>query len=224
MKAYRILPLLFIFFLLQGCIDIIDNKRIYLEGTITDGDGFPVADVPVVYKMNGFTLGYGFTDTKGQYGFYSLEADAKSEMRLEINRMYDEVRGNYSSVIITDDDEFSFQENDYRKLDITLQKKSTLQFSINHVTNINADLDWDLQYTYTNYYNSCLKVYTDVFTGCYETFQINGTQNSETPHKDISITSFINQEVIFTYQINGGNTETVSIPLTSENVTYEFTY
>lgn len=209
--------------LLNSCTYRVENnKRIYLEGIIKDEAGLPLANIPVVLRMHGYVLGYGVTDEEGKYGFYSLDANYAATMELEINQKENMLNENYSQITLYDNEDYDYQSTDHRIKNFVLKKIVTLHLNIHKVSVGDVILDWELHYVHT--YCGLEYSLEGDNTNCETIYHRTGLQNATSPDASINQPSVLSSVAVFKYRSTDEDYQSILIPLTSENVTYEFEY
>lgn len=227
------LILLGILLLFQSCeIDIMNNRRILVQGSIVDSANNPIPNISVRSETYNTTLGEAISDANGQFRFTSLEAEGNYPLDIVVNMESTSyasgVSYNYGSL---ENPQYSGKhyfknsrnrnDSNYNLGKIQLNEVAKLTIFFNNMPgdtnmvayklefesaicqiNLNAIHTQNCQYL-DDYYN---QLYPDN-----SNFQSN-------------LYSQLGTTVLLKYILNNQPEQTISIPLTKLETTYVFEY
>lgn len=212
-------------------IDIENNKRITVSGKVVDQDGNLLNDINVQSVVEEYTLGAGSSNASGDFSYVSLQSYSNDFVTL-INRrkgfnfnQSPSINQNYATARIINYDEDDFLRVDKYELgSFEIPKVASLELTIDKISSEEKNLDWSLRLKSTN----CDYAYRDtieaVENSCYEVYYIARNQDSIKPDYQGRFYSLASSPAVFTYTINNGATQSITIPLTNASNNYVFEY
>lgn len=227
------LILLGILLLFQSCeIDIMNNRRILVQGSIVDSAKNPIPNISVRSETYNTTLGEAISDANGQFRFTSLEAEGNYPLDIVVNMESTSYAsgGSYNYGLL-ENPQYSGKhyfknsrnrnDSNYNLGKIQLNEVAKLTIFFNNMPgdtnmvayklefesaicqiNLNEILTQNCQYL-DDYYN---QLYPDN-----SNFQSN-------------LYSQLGTTVLLKYILNNQPEQTISIPLTKLETTYVFEY
>jgi len=227
--------------LFQSChIQIENDRRIAISGTVVDGSGNPIPNINVRSEVNGEILGTSNSDENGNFEFVSLEAENYYGLNIVVNvKQYSYEDGDYYygydygyGTGLPENSNYSgkryFNSNSDRERStynlgqIQLNEPATLTLFLNNIPGDTNSLAYTFEYdsavcqidiTGQNPEETC-----KIFNDYYNLLDANSTNTQ------ISIESQRNSIVNFKYILNNEPEQTISIPLSNPENTYVFEY
>lgn len=209
--------------------EVVDDTRGFATGSVVDVNGNPLADIPIIIRPLRYDkiLGQSSTDQNGKFklvttAFSSGNIQARIN-RGNLNESVDLQNPVYAAKTFTQD----ASKKRFKLGEIQLQKAASLDFSIQRTLQTADTLQWELLSTSQNceiYLGEPQEddpYYTD---SCYAEFSIDRRQTPEEPNFEMQIKSLKGTEAIFIYKTENQAYDTISIPLTETENTYEFNY
>ena len=216
---YKILTLLVLLFAIASCekLDITNNERILVKGTVVDQNGNPLQNIPFYTEAFSKKLASANSDASGKFEFTSLNVNNTS-LKVLVNRDYENQLPEYSSQIYT-----SQMVNRDLLIDlgtITLGAVGTLSIYLRNQSGAN-NLEYTLSYTSKVCY---LPLSGNGNTSC-DLDQIeNGAYGPTSQNQNISRESILGSAALFEYSLNNEPKQTIEIPVTNPTTNYVFEY
>lgn len=220
---YKILILSVLLLATASCekLDITNNKRILVKGTVVDQNGNALKDIPLYTEAFSKNLASAHSDASGKFEFTSLNV-SNTPLKVLVNRAhaldYENELPEYSSKIYT-----SQMTNRDLLLDlgtITLGGVGTLSIYLR-----NESGDNNLEYTLSYTSKVChLPLSGSGNTTC-ELDQIeNEAYGPTSQNQNISRESILGSVALFEYSLNNEPKQTIEIPVTNPTTNYVFEY
>lgn len=220
---YKILTLAVLLFAIASCekLDITDNERILVKGTVVDQNGNPLKDIPFFTEAFSKVLASTHSDANGKFEFTSLNVN-NTPLKVLVNIGHEWDNENefiqYSSRIYT-----SQLGNRNLLIDlgtITLGEVGTLSIYLRNESGEN-NLEYSLSYPSTicrislsgSGNNSCDRDQTE-----------NGSYGPTSQNQNISRGSIVGSVALFEYSLNNEPKQTIEIPVTNPPTNYVFEY
>ncbi|WP_313114684.1 carboxypeptidase-like regulatory domain-containing protein [Aequorivita sediminis] len=220
--------------LFQSCeVDIMNDKRVLVTGTIVDSSNNPIPNISVRSQTTrNAILGEAISDENGQFEFTSLMSKPPYNFYIAVNsKPFGEIwHHSYDTELIENIDysakAFGDESNNrnvstYNLGVIQLNKYAKLNLHINNIPGDSNTLEFKL-----NYDSAICKVDlngNDLNQCVDEDFEFRFL-DSEYSDIYINVESQLGTTVDFIYKLNDGPEQTISIPLTNPENTYVFEY
>lgn len=233
-RKYFIEALLFgALLLFQACqVQIMDDRRIAIKGSIVDSANNPVAGISVRCISSYETLGEAISDANGQFQFTSLETENNYPLNIVVNvtpynyYYYDDYNiGSLENPNYSAKDYFSNSSNreassyDLRKIQLNEVAKFTL--FLNNTPGDNNTLAYKLDYVTA----VCrIDLSANNSEDCTAIDNVYNQLDSSASNFTIDLESQLGTTVLFKYILNSEPERTIAIPLTNPENTYVFEY
>lgn len=223
-----ILPLICLIFMASTCdVDYENNRRIVVSGKITDEAGNPLADIPVRTFAEFYLLGKTTTDSSGDFEFISLESDYEN-LLIRVNYLIDDdfglIESPYTGIQLINAQDGRPQSN-YKLGTLILKNTANLQLNFINTPGDTNTLSYNLSFSDTN----CRTVLFNEEglpgeTECYPLHTYTGNFDESSEDFQLKVSSLLGSTVDFTYHLNNGAAQTITIPLNNTQTTYDFEY
>lgn len=225
--------LLGLFLLFQSCyVQIVDNRRVLITGTIVDNDNNPISNIKVRSQTHGEILGETVSDANGQFQFTSLESESNYSFDIMVNlKTYSSGWHDDNNPWLLENPDFS-AKNFYNysgtrnKLNYnlgTIQLSAPAQFSLflNNIRGDNNTVSFKLEYE-----AAICKIDLNLgdFENCYYEDESYRRLDQNTENFEINIESRLGTTLLFKYKLNNDPEQIISIPLTNPENSYVFEY
>ena len=228
LKRLSLLPMIVLLFL--GCAEteVDNNVRVLVTGNVVDQNNSPIenATIKVVTDADAVgassvVLAEGVSDAAGNFEMVSLFG-SNALFYIEVSNGFD-----YSQYV------YSTSTSEYRPEDlmfnldgVVLNKLSQFNYNITRQSPTGTTLDFS--FSFIDPY--CREFFTDGILDtnqsfCFQERQISRTLNDDFPDSsNRNFTTALNENVTFTYSINGGAEQTEVLTVNSEAYVFEFSY
>lgn len=222
-------------------IQIENDRRIAISGTVVDNEGSPLPNITIRSEVLGEVIGSSVSDENGNFDFVSLEAQGNFGLDILVNvkpssygydDYYFDLGYDYNTGL-PENSQYSgkrfynpFTSRDRSNYDlgrIQLNEIATLNLFLNNLSGDDNVVAYYLEYTNDvclidineeNTPDECM-----IFQGEYVVILDPMSQNTQ-----IELQSQLGTTVFLKYQLNGAPEQTISIPLTKTENTYVFEY
>lgn len=228
-------------FLFQSChIQIENNRRIVVKGSVADAAGNPIENISIFTKRYGETLGASISDANGNFQFVSLEAEGSGGLSIMVNLKpsnygYDDYYYNsnqgynseqlqnadFSGTIYFNDD-INRTRSIYDLGQIQLNKIAALKLILKNSPGDANTISYSLEYA-----APICQIDVNAPNGQEECQIIDDyypVLDPTSENVEINLESQLGTNVLFKYQLNNQPEQTVSIPLTNPQNSYVFEY
>lgn len=227
------LLLLGVFLLFQSCqVQIMDNRRILISGTIVDNDNNPIPNISVRSQTHGEILGETVSDANGQFQYTSLESETNYPFDIMVNLK------TYSSGWYGDNNSWLLENSNYSAKNYynysrnrnqshyslgAIQLSAPAQFSLflNNIRGDNNTVSFKLEYE-----TAICKIDLNIgdLENCYFEDESYRRLDQNTENFEINLESRLGTTLLFKYKLNNDPEQTISIPLTNPENSYVFEY
>lgn len=228
--------------LFQSChIQIENNRRITISGTVVDSQGSPISNISIRSEVFGEVIGASVSDENGKFEFVSLEAQSSKGLDILVNVKpssyeYDNYYYGFDNDYGTglpENDEYSGkryfnpssnrEESSYNLGRIQLNEIATLSLFLNNLPGDENVVSYYLEYT-----NDVCKIDVNLESSPDECVITQGDYitvlDPESQNTQVNLQSQLGTSVFFKYQLNNQPEQTISIPLTNSENSYVFEY
>ncbi|WP_455168579.1 hypothetical protein [Aegicerativicinus sediminis] len=219
MKFTLILILLLPIFNFTCSPEIIDNKRAVVVGNVTDSDGTPLEGIPIRMSTSNYILGYGVSNAEGYFEFISLLSE-ESRLEVDVNFQSQTIDFTKPKFVLGNE----ALDNQFTLGTIVLERPALLDLKIENSSGINSIVTWSLEYSEPNcmrYLNTDDTFPLDL---CYQQNFVSGELNSTETSFQTEIQTIANKDAIFTYELENGSIETITISLNPGINTFSFEF
>lgn len=217
----------------QSCeIDIMNNRRILVKGSIVDSSNNPISNISVRSEAYGATMGETVSDANGQFQFTSLEAESNYPLDIVVNMQsygYNYGGGyNYGFLENADYSGKHYFNNSRKRRNssydlgqIELREIALLTIFFNNIRGDNNVVAYKFEY------ESAI---------CQIDLNLNSPENCQflddfynqldptTSNFQSNLYCQLGTTVLLTYIMNNEPKQTISIPLTNPETIYVFEY
>ena len=219
MKLSLILSLLLPIFYFTCSPEIIDNKRAVVLGTIVDKDGSPIEGIGVRMSTSNYILGYGVSNAEGDFEFISLLSE-DYELDIDVNYQLDNQDFTSPKYIYSN----QLTDNQFKIGTVVLEKHATLDFELENSSGIPNIIKWSIEYPQPNCINYLNSDENFPIEMCYPQASISSELNSSTTSYKTEIQTIANEDAVFTYELEDGTIESISIPINPGQNTFNFEF
>ncbi|WP_271424825.1 carboxypeptidase-like regulatory domain-containing protein [Aequorivita sinensis] len=236
MKRKHLFQYLFlgIAFVLQSCeVDIMNDKRVLVTGTIVDSNNNPISNISVRSETSREALlGETISNENGQFEFTSLMSKPPYNFYIAVNsKPFSEIWHYHYDTELIENIDYSakafYDESNNRNAStyhlgvIQLNKYAKLNLHINNIPGVTNTLEYKL-----NYDSAICRVNLNGndLNRCEDDESEFRFLDSEYSDIHINVESQLGTTVAFIYKLNGEPEQTISIPLTNPENTYVFEY
>ncbi|MBT0608226.1 carboxypeptidase-like regulatory domain-containing protein [Aequorivita echinoideorum] len=204
--------------LFSGCfgddVDIKSNRRLLVQGKITDSTGVPIPNITVVTSGNGDKLGQSKTDANGDFYFVSLD-EKFDPLDILINVGDDPFFGvsnnpEYSTISLLSEERTD--RLSYNLGTFTLSRKAKLDIILDAVDE-NSTIQFTAVYTPID----CrLPLMENTSINCNQSATFEETVTAQSANQFFEIRPVLGSFVILEYSANGGPIQTTEIFIDNE--------
>ncbi len=219
-------------FLLYSCIDVEDNRRVQVLGTLVNDSGVPVPGILIQSSGESTTLGAAVSNENGNFRFTSLESTA-NDFSIQINQefsgdtLYTPIKyiNGQTSPSSSDLNTGKRSQNLYDLGTVNLRQIAYFDLNIKRTSSSKDTLRYTIKIpeAYCENYFSKGEINT-TRTRCFATVTQTGTLKPGEEDQTPGFRTIKNTEAIFDYTINSGTVQHITIPILQYKTTYVFEF